>query len=70
MKNATEVENVIITDVYYFLKRKTIWQLISMENYELQSENSEGTTGNCGLRKKALQWHKEHWASFVNNAQC
>lgn len=35
MKNATEVENVIITGVYYFLKRKTIWQLISMENYEL-----------------------------------
>lgn len=20
-----------------------------------------------GLRKKALQWHEEQWASFVNN---
>lgn len=34
MRNATEVENVIITDVYYFLKRKTLWQSISVEIYE------------------------------------
>lgn len=34
MKNATEVENVVITNVYYFLKRNTIWQSISMEIYE------------------------------------
>lgn len=37
MKNATEVENVIITDAYYFLKRKLYcnqypWRIMNYKN--------------------------------------
>lgn len=49
MKNATEVENDIITDAYYFLKRKLCcnqypWRIMSYKN----KPRTKGTPGNRG----------------------